>query len=209
MSSRARKKVVPPKDLAPKPRELSKQETREALLKAGVEAFSKEGLDAPSLDAICERAGFTRGAFYVHFEDREDFIVAVMESATRRFLDTILAADGEALDLEVVVRTFAAAMSSGRFRVFGEVPPHQILAACARFPALRERYQGLVAESVRRLVAGARAGQRTGKVRDDVDAGALARMLVAVALGVEVLREIGAPFDAEEYATAVTRMMGR
>ena len=60
----------------PKSRDLAKQETREALIQAGMDAFSEEGVDLPSLDAICARAGFTRGAFYVHFKDREDFFAA-------------------------------------------------------------------------------------------------------------------------------------
>lgn len=51
-------------------RDESMQETRAALVGAAPELFAKEGLDA-SLDAICERAGFSRGAFYVHFSDRD------------------------------------------------------------------------------------------------------------------------------------------
>ena len=38
-------------------RELSKQETREALLRAARDAFAAEGFDGPSLDAICAGAG--------------------------------------------------------------------------------------------------------------------------------------------------------
>ncbi|MBM4360960.1 MAG: TetR family transcriptional regulator, partial [Deltaproteobacteria bacterium] len=53
-----------------KSRAEASQETRDALIEAGMAAFASEGLDAPSLDSICERAGYTRGAFYVHFKDR-------------------------------------------------------------------------------------------------------------------------------------------
>ena len=61
-------------------RALTKRETRAALLDAGLAEFAAHGLDTPSLDAICARAGFTRGAFYVHFKDREDFVVAIITS---------------------------------------------------------------------------------------------------------------------------------
>ena len=50
----------------------TKQETREALISAALAEFAEHGFDAPSLDAICARAGYTRGAFYVHFRDRSD-----------------------------------------------------------------------------------------------------------------------------------------
>ena len=49
--------------------------------------FAKHGLDGPSLDDICAHAGFTRGAFYVHFEDRDDFLVAVMDRVGRQIVD--------------------------------------------------------------------------------------------------------------------------
>jgi AcrR family transcriptional regulator len=48
-------------------REAGKRETREALLRAAMDEFAEKGRDLPSLDASCARAGFTRGAFYVHF----------------------------------------------------------------------------------------------------------------------------------------------
>jgi AcrR family transcriptional regulator len=71
-------------------RELAKQETREALIRAGMAAFSEEGVDLPSLDAICARAGFTRGAFYVHFKDRDDFFSAVAEQALRDLINWVI-----------------------------------------------------------------------------------------------------------------------
>ncbi|MCZ7684911.1 MAG: TetR family transcriptional regulator [Sandaracinaceae bacterium] len=53
--------------------------TREALVDAAAELFAEQGLTGPSLDAICAKAGFTRGAFYVHFATRDDLIAAVVE----------------------------------------------------------------------------------------------------------------------------------
>ena len=50
-------------------RDAAKKETRSALIRAALKLFHEEGFDGPSLDAICARAGYTRGAFYVHFKD--------------------------------------------------------------------------------------------------------------------------------------------
>ena len=63
-----------------KSREVSKQETRQALLEAGLAEIIEHGWETPSLDAICARAGYTRGAFYVHFQDRDEFETAVLPS---------------------------------------------------------------------------------------------------------------------------------
>ena len=76
--------------MKPKPRHVSKQETRQALLQAGLEEMVEHGWGTPSLDTICARAGYTRGAFYVHFENREQFESAVLEWVARSFLDLIV-----------------------------------------------------------------------------------------------------------------------
>jgi len=55
---------VPPSGLTSRRREA----TRQKLLDAAGLVFAEEGLDAASVEAICERAGFTRGAFYSNFD---------------------------------------------------------------------------------------------------------------------------------------------
>lgn len=206
-SPRLRADSTPPNGARPSAREATKAETREALLRAGAEIFSKQGLDAPSLDAICARAGFTRGAFYVHFADREELIAAVMERATESFLEAILAAQGAALDLAGIIAAFAAAVGGGTFTALGAVPLHQFLAACARSTRLRKRYVQLIEQTRERLAESVRAGQRAGKVRGDVDAFLAAGLLVAVGLGVGTILELRVPFDAAEHARALTGLL--
>jgi AcrR family transcriptional regulator len=201
-ATRERKRESVPAPDSKNARELTKQETREALIRAGMEMFAEHGLDVPSLDALCARAGFTRGAFYVHFPDREAFIVAVMEAATQGFIDAILAARGEALDLAAIVRGFAGAVSGGRFPVFGPVPLSQFLAACGRSKALRKRYGAILLETIARVAEAVRAGQKAGTVRREVDAEKAAGLMVAVALGVGAAAEIEVPFDTTAHAEA-------
>ena len=206
----AKKKTSTPPPSAPtsaSARDASKQGTREALLKAGMEMFAEQGLDVPSLDALCARAGFTRGAFYVHFADREQFIVAVMESATSRFLDAVLSTSGRALDLREVVTAFSASVSGGSFPVFGDVPMHQFLAACARSTALRARYVTIMLEAGARLAEAIRAGQRSGSVRTDIDVEPVAGLLVVMALGVGTITAIDVPFDAPAHLSALLGLL--
>src|SRR5262249_58194994 len=85
----------------------SKEATKQSLLYAGLIELVEHGLDAPSLDAICARAGYTRGAFYVHFKDREDFFVAVMDWALTGILLGVVGADGAGTDLRSAVGPFS------------------------------------------------------------------------------------------------------
>ena len=188
-------------------REAAKQETREALLDAGLAVFSKEGLDAPSLDAICARAGLTRGAFYVHFATREDFIVAVMQKATQGFLDVVLRVTEGSFDLEHAIGAFAAMATPARFLSFGQIPPHQFLAACARSRELRKYYVGFLEEGQARVAKAIRKGQASGQLRADVDPAVTASLLVAVALGVETMTELRFPIDLAGGATALLTLL--
>lgn len=56
-----------------------RQATRDRLLEAAAEAFREEGLQGASVEAICTRAGFTRGAFYSNFESKEQLFLALLE----------------------------------------------------------------------------------------------------------------------------------
>jgi AcrR family transcriptional regulator len=189
-------------------REEAKQETREALLRAGLELFAEQGLDVPSLDALCARAGYTRGAFYVHFADREAFIVAVMEAATSRFVDAVLSGRGSSSTLAETVASFAASVEGGAFPVFGDVPVHQFLTACARSDALRERYAALMLAVRARLTEATRDDQRRGAVRSDLAPELVAGLLLAVALGVGTMSSLGVPFDAAAHAEALLGLLG-
>jgi TetR/AcrR family transcriptional repressor of nem operon len=182
-------------EAAPKSRELTKQETREALIVAGISAFSEEGLDTPSLDAICARAGYTRGAFYVHFKDRDDFLVAVMTYIFTGFLDAIIATGDSSLDLERTIETFIAAMEAGAPPMRGPVPMHQFLAACSRSERVRTEYVAVLTEAVKRVTLAASEGQTAGTVRTDVPPLHIALILTALALGVQSLLEVQYPVN--------------
>jgi AcrR family transcriptional regulator len=64
-------------------RRLTRQEsrlvTRAALVKAAEEVFLNEGFEHASVERITEAAGFSRGAFYSNFRDKEELALAVIE----------------------------------------------------------------------------------------------------------------------------------
>jgi AcrR family transcriptional regulator len=53
--------------------------TRTALIDAAADVFAKRGFHAASLEEIAETAGFTRGAIYKNFENKEELFFAVIE----------------------------------------------------------------------------------------------------------------------------------
>jgi AcrR family transcriptional regulator len=56
-----------------------REATRQRILDAAREVFAERGVIGGSVEDICERAGFTRGAFYSNFSDKDDVLDALVE----------------------------------------------------------------------------------------------------------------------------------
>jgi len=76
--------------------ERRRQLTRDTLLDAAALVFARRGFHGASLEEIAETAGFTRGAIYKHFTDKEDLLFAVWD----RFNDRTLREFSQLLDEE-------------------------------------------------------------------------------------------------------------
>ncbi|MCC7540846.1 MAG: TetR/AcrR family transcriptional regulator [Deltaproteobacteria bacterium] len=179
------------------------ERTRARLVEAAGELFREQGLEA-SLDAICERAGYTRGAFYVHFGSRDDLVGAVVEHALLGFLGSFVGESSD--DLPAIVESFVTAMSTGALRLTPEVRVAQLLEACSRSPALRAKCLMVVLEIRERIAAAVRRSQAAGKVAAEVRPDALAEILLALVLGAQVATELGAPYDAPAVGEEIVRL---
>jgi AcrR family transcriptional regulator len=66
--------------------------TVEDLVTAARALFAAEGYAATSLDAVCERAGVTKGALYHHFAGKQQLFGAVFTREQERLAETVGAA---------------------------------------------------------------------------------------------------------------------
>ena len=65
--------------------------TRARLREAGAIEFRDHGIRRASIEAICERAGFTRGAFYSNFASKEELFLDLYAGQVDRFADRLTA----------------------------------------------------------------------------------------------------------------------
>ncbi len=63
--------------------------TRQRLLTAATTVIAERGVNGASVEAICEEAGFTRGAFYSNFTTKEDLLNALMDARHEALLNGI------------------------------------------------------------------------------------------------------------------------
>lgn len=189
----------------------AKAETREALINAGIELFSEKGLDLPSLDEICARAGYTRGAFYVHFKDREELLAAVIDRVLGVFMDVVIAqGDGQA-DLRLTIERFIGYATAGMVPFMGQnsLAFHRLMEARHRSAPIAERVNHAFTNAVQRVAVAARDGQEVNVVRDDVTPEAIGNLLVAAAIGLTSLIDAGVPVNVQDVLSAALRVLFR
>ena len=65
--------------------------TRQRLLTAAAGLFAERGMHGATVEDICEAAGFTRGAFYSNFADKEQLFSALLRQKEEELLTQITA----------------------------------------------------------------------------------------------------------------------
>ncbi len=129
-------------DAGARPASRRREQTRARLLAAAHEVFAEVGMDAASVEMICERAGFTRGAFYSNFDSKDELFLALITQLAEAKLEEVagrvreLAPDGRA-DPSALVRQIVGVS-------FGErMEPHlisEIRTQALRDPRLARAY---------------------------------------------------------------------
>jgi AcrR family transcriptional regulator len=60
-------------------REETKAQTRQRLIEAATEFFAVKGYEGTAVEELAKHAGYTRGAFYSHFANKEELMKAIID----------------------------------------------------------------------------------------------------------------------------------
>lgn len=167
-------------------------ETRQRLLDAAREVFAEEGFGKASVEDVCARAGYTRGAFYSNFVSLDELFLAMWEQRT----DATLRAAAEAIEASERERVTTledgidkllavAVVDEAWYRVQAEFTAHAL-----RVPGLR----GVLADREARIAELLlpfieRALAQVGRQTPDRDALAAALVAVHEGTAIQVLVE--------------------
>jgi AcrR family transcriptional regulator len=102
-----------------RPLSRKRRQTQERLLDAALDAFAERGFHGASVEDVCERAGFSRGAFYSNYSSKTELFIALYRRQTEKVLAVLDASAGPAgeldnRDLSTVVTQFLAAAPHDR-----------------------------------------------------------------------------------------------
>jgi AcrR family transcriptional regulator len=157
-----------------------RRRTREKLVEAARAVFADHGTAVGVAD-ICEAAGFTRGAFYSNFSDKDELLRAVMEpqlEETIAQIEEMMAWAEDTSDPAALVERFLGVVNLDRdlFLIRSE-----LALAAARDPAEHAAELAPLEQLLERLTEAIVAALAQHGLRFSVDPGDAVRMLAAVA----------------------------
>src|SRR3546814_18819487 len=74
----------------PVPQHVRRRLTETAILSSAETLFVKQGYHRTSVDQIAAAANLTKGAVYVHFEDKQKVLMVLLERAEQQVINPIL-----------------------------------------------------------------------------------------------------------------------
>lgn len=147
-----------------------RREAEARIVQAAFEIVARRGVDQLTLAEAGEEAGYSRALPAHYFENREALLAAVAEHAVKNYRQRLnernLLADG-GVDSLLANIAFYLDDSRGwpkKLRAF-----HEIMNAGLRWPSIAEVVARLDQESIERVSAQIRTGQRRGDIRADID----------------------------------------
>jgi TetR/AcrR family transcriptional repressor of nem operon len=182
---------------------LNSAATRARLIALGVERFPLKGYSATSVRDILRGSGLAIGAFYYHFESKDEFFLAILDqlSAEPNLLAVLEQAGASATLQEALLVALGPLVASPASGAMSLVVADFALAHKGD-EAIRERVAGARRRSVAAITAFLAPLQSSGLVRRDLDPASLASMAFATIEGHVFHQEIyGTGFETALEAT--------
>jgi TetR/AcrR family transcriptional repressor of uid operon len=188
--------------MSPKVTQQYKIEIREKIIKAAIDAFSKNGFDRTRMDDVAKTADLSKGTIYLHFKSKEDLFYAICENnlAEAKQQISIMFAKNEDLvsQIERFYEVFRKKKTANE-RVFFET-----IAESARNAELRKALYKQRLNIFETAVGWVNLQIERGFFRKNIDANAIAVGLVSLYDGLTVNKLLGVSEDYNKKAWVET-----
>jgi AcrR family transcriptional regulator len=153
-----------------------REETREQVLAAAARVFAKRGFHGTSLEAIADEAGFSRGAVYYNFADKEELFLELLDRRCAERAQDLRTVFAEADDDDDVEATSRQA----------QIAAQRALDAMTGDPEWRALYMEFLAHAARDAAFRRAFARRTDQMRGALEEVVVQRTRpIADALGME------------------------
>jgi len=209
MSVRFKKRVFVLGGDMPKVTEAHLEARRQQILDAAAECFARKGFHHSTMHDICQMAELSPGAVYRYFASKDDIIAAMEEQGRQHNAAVIEAITRErenTLDvLEGLVDVFFSKLEDIR-----DCAVHiELWAEALSNPRIRKMVAG-IDDSIRAAFVSkiVRYAQERGEINANLDADAVARVMMAFWDGLVLQKTLDPEVDVWKYVAVMKAMMG-
>ena len=188
--------------MSPKVTQQYKIEIREKIIKAAIDAFSKNGFDRTRMDDVAKTADLSKGTIYLHFKSKEDLFYAICENNLAEAKQQISIMFAKKEDLVSQIERFYEVFrkkKTANERVFFET-----IAESARNAELRKALYKQRLNIFETAVGWVNLQIERGFFRKNIDANAIAVGLVSLYDGLTVNKLLGVSEDYNKKAWVET-----
>ena len=197
---------MPPDQPPPAPAPSKGDRTRQALLRAAVVRFAREGYRGTSVADVCRDAGLSTTASYPYFANKEAFFVAAVDEDVAGLI-------GDAVSFVAIDENLEGWGGVMIQALLDHIPHHPLAARIVKglepdftmrllyIPALQD-----LRKTVTELI---RSEQLSGRVRQDIDAAQTSRGMTVIVISLLMASaQTGATGGFEQVAADVESVLG-
>ncbi|MCK0144088.1 TetR/AcrR family transcriptional regulator [Arenibacter sp. F26102] len=172
-------------------KQLKRMATMQRIQTTGLEIFYQKGYHNTSIDDILKELSLSKGAFYYHFQSKEEFFISIVQNLLFRkvYSSLIEPIEGEEDPLNKIAACFDNALETAEhnFLDYGFVLSNFITEFNGKNPDIMNYLQDILKVWEVNLVTALQKGKTDGYVNRHVDSEAVATYLISSYIGIRTL----------------------
>ena len=172
-------------------KQLKRMATMQRIQTTGLEIFYQKGYHNTSIDDILKELSLSKGAFYYHFQSKEEFFISIVQNLLFRkvYSSLIEPIEGQEDPLNKIVACFDDALETAEhnFLDYGFVLSNFITEFNGKNPDIMNYLQDILKVWEVTLVTALQKGKTDGYVDRHIDSEAVATYLISSYIGIRTL----------------------
>ncbi len=170
---------------------LKRMATMQRMQSTGLELFYQQGYYNTSIDDILKKLSLSKGAFYYHFQSKEDFFISIVQNLLFQKVYSMLVEpiEGQEDPLNVISKSIEDALETAEHNTmdFGFVLSNFITEFNGKNPEIMKYLMDIMKVWEVNLITTLQKGKTDGYVDRHVDSEAVATYVISSYIGVRTL----------------------
>jgi len=187
---------------------IKSQESYRRLMEASNKVFARHGYVNASIDMLTKEAGYTKGTFYLHFANKEEFFLTLMEAKLEAFKEHFL----PLLHIDEPMEKWIDRGIALFYEISTEenwIPIYfEFCANAIRNESVKERMSAYYREWIDMISMVLQKGVHMKQLPEDLDTNKMAASIVAILDGYNMQRSIaGSSIDPKALAQIIKGLL--